>query len=170
MHQNKPCIIAVYNNTPKAIIMNMQNSYKKLMLSLFISFFIMYGVMFLNVTDTSHLYLSLTRLYMSLLMVSPMAILMIIIMGGMYKNKKLNAIIISSSVLVFSLSLFFLRTQTFISDVQYMKAMIPHHSSAILTSNNAHIKDAEVKKLSEDIIKAQEKEIAEMKGMIERME
>lgn len=91
-------------------------------------------------------------------------------MGGMYKNKKLNAIIISCSVLVFSLSLFFLRTQTFISDVQYMKAMIPHHSSAILTSNNAHIKDAEVKKLSEDIIKAQEKEIAEMKGMIERME
>ncbi len=62
------------------------------------------------------------------------------------------------------------RTQTPIGDVQYMKAMIPHHSSAILTSRNANITDPEVKKLAEDIIKAQEKEIAEMKAMLDRLQ
>lgn len=50
-----------------------------------------------------------------------------------------------------------------------MKAMIPHHSIAILTSKRADIQDPEVKKLADDIIKAQEKEIAEMKAMIKRL-
>ena len=48
--------------------------------------------------------------------------------------------------------------------------MIPHHSIAILTSKNADISDPEVKKLANDIIKAQEKKIIEMKKMIERLE
>jgi uncharacterized protein (DUF305 family) len=62
-----------------------------------------------------------------------------------------------------------LRTQTPVGDVQYMKAMIPHHSSAIITSKNVNIKDPEVTKLSEQIIKSQEKEIAQMKAILERM-
>lgn len=72
---------------------------------------------------------------------------------------------------LFSLGLFFAawRTQTPISDVQYMKAMIPHHSSAIMVSKHADIKDAEVKKLSEKIIKSQEEEIAQMEAILKKM-
>jgi hypothetical protein len=145
------------------------DSYKKMPLMLGLSFIIMYAVMFLNVDDGSHIFLSLTRLYMALLMVAPMAVLMIVLMPMMYKNRKKNTAIILGAVMVFSFSLFFLRTQTFISDEQYMRAMIPHHSSAILTSKHADIKDPEVKKLSEQIIKSQEEEIKQMKSMLKRL-
>lgn len=145
----------------------MENSYKKLGLTLAISFCIMYTVMFLNVDDISHIYLSLTRFYMSLLMVTPMAIIMLVSMKSMYRNKKANVAIGTSSVVIFILALIFLRNQTFISDRQYMQAMIPHHSSAILTSKHAAIKNPEVKKLSLGIIESQEREIQQMKDLLE---
>ena len=143
--------------------------YKSLGFTLVISFCIMYTVMFLNVDSMEHIYLSLTRAYMSLLMVSPMSVLMILSMGKMYPDKKQNALIIGISVFVFAVSLFALRTQLFITDQQYMRVMIPHHSSAIMTSKNAALKDPEDKKLSEQIIKSQEEEIAQMKQMLERL-
>ena len=140
------------------------------MLTLIISFFIMYLVMFLNITEFSHYYTSITRMYMAILMVAPMAVVMILMMGKMYPNKKMNAGIITASIAVFILTLAALRTQTPINDIQYMKAMIPHHSSAILTSKKANIQDPDVKKLSEEIIKAQEEEIAEMKAKINELQ
>ena len=144
-------------------------TYKKFTLMMTISFIIMYTVMFLNMADIAHYHTSVTRLYMTLLMVAPMAIVMLLMMGKMYPNKSTNNTIIISAAVVFIVALFALRTQTPIGDVQYMKAMIPHHSSAILTSENANIKDPEVKKLAEDIIKAQRKEIAEMEAAIDRL-
>lgn len=107
---------------------------------------------------------------MALLMVAPMVVVMMLMMGKMYPDKRINTAIMVAGVIVFVLVFIGLRTQTPIGDVQYMKAMIPHHSSAILVSKNANIKDPEVKKLSEDIIKAQEKEIAEMEAMIKKLE
>lgn len=75
------------------------------------------------------------------------------------------------SLILFTGALVLVRTQRpIIGDVLWMKAMIPHHSIAILTSKRADIKDPEVKKLADDIIKAQQKEIEEMKAMIKRME
>ncbi len=148
----------------------MDKRYKIFFLMLGISFVIMYSVMFLNVDRLSHLYLSLTRLYMALLMVAPMAFFMLVLMLDMYKDKKLNTIIMVASVAVFLLALVLLRTQTPISDEQYMKAMIPHHSSAILTSQEADIKDPEVKELSQAIIEAQEREIEQMKDILGRMD
>jgi uncharacterized protein (DUF305 family) len=144
-------------------------SYGKFMIMLLISLLIMYIVMFLNMDRLSHYHTSTTRIYMALLMVAPMAIVMMLMMGKMYPNKKLNTAIILSAVLVFGLVLDGLRTQTPIGDVQYMKAMIPHHSSAIMVSKHADIKDPEVKKLSEQIIQSQEKEIAEMEAMLDRL-
>lgn len=143
--------------------------YKKFLGMLVISFFIMYGVMFLNVHKLDHIYLSTTRAYMSLLMVSPMAIFMLLMMGHMYQNKKLNGIIMLSGVAVFAIALVLLRTQTPVQDEQYMKAMIPHHSSAILVSQKATLKDPELKELSKQIIESQEKEIAQMKKILERI-
>ena len=145
------------------------SNYRKLLLTLFVSFIIMYGVMFLNVDSSSHIYLSLTRLYMSLLMVTPMALLMIGMMRKMYPRKTWNIAISAASILVFFISLWLLRTQTPVSDVQYMKAMIPHHSSAIMTSRHASIHEPEVKQLSESIIASQQQEIDQMKAILRRM-
>ncbi len=147
-----------------------KGNYKTFILMLILSFFIMYAVMYLNVDQLDHIYLNITRLYMTLLMVSLMALLMLGIMKMMYKNKKLNTIIVLSSIAVFTLALIGVRTQTPIGDVQYMKGMIPHHSIAIMTSKHAHLKDPEVKKLAQSIIDAQEKEIAEMKRILARMD
>lgn len=144
-------------------------SYKIFFLMLVISFIIMYSVMFLNVDSIDHVYLSITRLYMAILMVAPMALIMLLLMGKMYPNKKLNTVIASASVIVFITTFIFLRNQTFISDTQYMKAMIPHHSSAILPSKHASIQDPEVKRLSEEIIKSQEEEIEQMEQILNRM-
>ena len=144
-------------------------SYKHFSIMMVISFLIMYFVMFLNIDDISHYHTSTTRIYMALLMVSPMALVMMAMMGEMYPNRKTNRGIMVAALVVFIVTLTALRTQTPIGDVQYMKAMIPHHSSAIMVSKHANIQDPEVKKLSEQIIASQEKEIAEMNQMIERL-
>jgi uncharacterized protein (DUF305 family) len=145
-------------------------SYKKFFLTLLISFIFMYGIMFLNIVELNHFYISINRIYMALLMASAMAIIMMAMMYKMYPDKKRNNIIMVISLVVFGFILAGIRTQTPISDVQYMKAMIPHHSSAILTSENANIKDPEVRKLADGIIEAQVKEIAEMKAILKRLE
>jgi len=149
---------------------NMQNmSYKKFVVMMVISFFIMYFVMFLNIDKLDHYHTSATRIYMALLMVASMGVVMMLMMGKMYSNKKLNTSIIIGSIILFGVILAALRTQTPISDVQYMKAMIPHHSSAIMVSKHANIKDPEVRKLADSIIASQEREIAQMEGILERM-
>lgn len=92
-------------------------------------------------------------------------------MRKMYQNKQKNIAIIVGSVGLFFAALGLVRTQSpIIGDVLWMKAMIPHHSIAILTSERADIKDPEVKKLANSIITAQKKEILEMKAMIKRLE
>ncbi|MEX0998175.1 MAG: DUF305 domain-containing protein [Flavobacteriaceae bacterium] len=145
------------------------NKYLKFALMMVTSFVIMYAVMFLNTASIDHVMLSTMRTYMTLLMIAPMAVVMLLYMLGMYKNKKLNVLILVVSVVLFGVVFSMMRNQTGISDVQYMKAMIPHHSSAILTSENANLQDPETKKLAEDIIKLQKEEIALMKDYLERI-
>lgn len=144
--------------------------YIKFLFMMLVSFMMMYGIMFLNVAEIDHILLSTTRTYMSLLMVAPMAISMMLFMWGMYENKRLNTVIILGAAIVFIVVLTALRTQTPIKDIQYMKAMIPHHSSAIMVSENATFEDPETAELAKQIIEAQEREIAQMKRIIERLE
>ena len=108
-------------------------------------------------------------MYMTFIGIGGMAIIMFLFMRKMYKNKTKNAAIVLGSILLMSVSTFLVRKQIPVDDVKWLRAMIPHHSIAILTSKNATISDPEVKKLAEDIIKAQEKEILEMKAMIKRL-
>lgn len=145
------------------------NKYMKFALMMATSFVIMYAVMFLNLASIDHVMLSTMRTYMTLLMIAPMAVVMLLYMWGMYKNKKMNALILAVSIVGFGAVYYMMRNQTGISDVQYMKAMIPHHSSAILTSDNANLQDPETKKLAEDIIKLQKEEIALMKDYLGRI-
>ncbi len=144
-------------------------SYNKFILMMVISFVIMYSVMFLNVDELNHIYISETRIYMALLMISPMAVVRMAMMGRMYPDKKVNTYIIGGAIVLFGVVFAALRTQTPVGDMQYMKAMIPHHSSAIMVSKHANIQDPEVKKLSEEIIRSQEEEIAQMKAILQRM-
>ena len=131
----------------------------------------MYITMYLNTYQIDHVYFSLTRFYMTCLGISTMAIIMFLAMRNMYKNSKKNIAIVTGSIILFVGALGLVRAQQpIIGDVLWMRAMIPHHSIAILTSERAEIKNPEVKKLAEDIIKAQKKEIEEMKQMIKRLE
>ena len=135
-----------------------------------VSTVVMFGMMYLNVFQWDHIFYSQTRLFMALMMGAVMAMIMLLFMWKMYENKKCNLAILAVSVLVFCGSLFMVRSQTAVDDVKWMKAMIPHHSIAILTSTNAAIKDPEVKELADDIIQTQKEEIEKMKEMIERLE
>ena len=96
---------------------------------------IMLGLMYLNTYQWDHIFFSETRAYMALIMGSVMAIVMLLFMHKMYTNKRANAGIIVGSIVVFVLSLWLVRSQTTVEDVSYMRAMIPHHSIAILTSD-----------------------------------
>lgn len=144
--------------------------YRKFLLMIATSTIIMFGLMYLNTYQMDHIYFSETRVYMALLMGATMAAIMLLFMLGMYPNKKLNAIIFAVSVLVFAGSLWLARSQATIDDVSWMRAMIPHHSIAILTSERAGIKDPRVRKLADGIIEAQRREIGEMKALIRELE
>ena len=126
--------------------------------------------MYLNSYEYAHVFWSETRFYMSLMMGAIMAVVMLSFMLNMYKDKGKNLAIVIGSVVLFSGSLYLVRSQTTIEDVSWMKAMIPHHSIAILTSKRAKLSDPRVKELAGEIIKAQNREIAEMKSLIEDLE
>lgn len=131
---------------------------------------VMFGLMYLNTYELDHATYSQTRTWMALLMGAVMAVIMLAFMWSMYRSKPANVAIIGASAAVFVASLWLVRSQETVYDVSYMKAMIPHHSIAIMTSERAHIRDPRVRKLADDIIKAQVREIAEMKSLIADLE
>ena len=122
---------------------------------------VMYFLMFVNVSEFAHIYLSQTRVYMAILMGAIMAIIMMGFMWKMYDNKKLNTVIMGLSVLLVVGSFGLIQNQVGVDDTAWMRAMIPHHSTAIMTSENASLTDSRAQQLSEEIIQAQEEEIAE---------
>ena len=147
----------------------MDKHYTKFLGMIATSAILMYAVMYLNTYELNHVYFSEMRMYMTILSTAVMAVVMLGFMLHMLKNKKMNLAIVSVSVIIFAGSFFLMRNQTTIDEVDYMEGMIPHHSIAILTSSRADIKDSRVRKLADDIIEAQEKEIAEMKDLIEEL-
>ncbi|MCM4156629.1 DUF305 domain-containing protein [Gramella sp. AN32] len=147
------------------------NNYGNFFLMLGLSFVAMYITMYLNTYEWDHVYFSLTRFYMVCLGIAAMAVIMLSLMLKMYKNRKKNIAIYVGSLVLFVAALGLVRAQRpIIGDVLYMKAMIPHHSIAILTSKRADLQDPETKKLAEEIIEAQKREIAQMRKIIYRLE
>lgn len=131
---------------------------------------VMFILMYLNTYQWSHATYSETRTYMAIVMGATMAVIMLAYMMHMYTNKWVNISIFAGSVLVFALALWLVRSQKTVDDVSYMRAMIPHHSIAIMTSERAQIQDPRVRKLADQIIESQRKEIAEMKALIRDLE
>lgn len=131
---------------------------------------VMFGLMYLNTYALEHVRWSETRVYMALLMGAVMAVIMLGFMWGMYRNTRVNIAIVAGAVIVFVAALFLVRSQTTVNDLSWMKAMIPHHSIAILTSERANIDDVRVRALADDIIEAQRREIKEMDWLISDIE
>jgi uncharacterized protein (DUF305 family) len=145
-------------------------SYTRFGLMILVSTVIMFGLMYLNTYALEHVFYSQTRTWMALVMGATMAVIMLLFMLGMYRNRTANMAILVASVLVFAGSLWLVRSQQTVGDVAYMKAMIPHHSIAIMTSERARIRDPRVRQLADSIIEAQVREIGEMKRLVAELE
>ncbi len=111
-----------------------------------------------------------TRFYMAFVMGAAMTVIMLGFMLGMYRNRRVNAAIVAGSLVVFSLALWLVRSQSTVGDESYMRGMIPHHSIAILTSTRAEIDDVRVRALADRIVEAQKREIMEMNWLIDDIE
>lgn len=146
------------------------NPYIKFTLMILTSTIVMYIMMYFNTYEWDHIYFSETRAYMALYMGAGMAVVMLAFMSNMYKKTKINLTIYGLSVLMFAVGIWGVRSQATVDQVDWMQAMIPHHSIAILTSKRADIEDPRVQKLADGIITAQEREIAEMKVLIKELE
>jgi hypothetical protein len=131
-----------------------------------ISVVVMYVLTYANTYVFDHVRFSEMRVYMALLMGAAMAIVMLAFMWGMYRDLRINLAIVIGSVAFGALMLFLARSQVLVDDVSYMRAMIPHHSIAILTSERAQIDDLRVRALADGIIEAQRREIAEMDWLL----
>jgi len=131
---------------------------------------VMFALMYLNTFAVDHMWFSQTRMWMALVMGAVMAIIMLGFMLKMYESKAVNIAVVFGSIAVFVCALWLVRSQETVNDVSYMKAMIPHHSIAILTSRRAHIRNPRVRELADGIIEAQVEEIAEMKRLIADLE
>ena len=131
---------------------------------------VMFALMYTTVYRFDHVWWSQTKFWMALYMGAAMAVVMLAFMLGMYKRTRTNAAIFVGSAVVFAAALFFARSQRTVGDVAYMKAMIPHHSIAILTSERAEISDPRVRQLADEILEAQRREIAEMEALIADLE
>lgn len=147
--------------------MKNRSTYLHFLLMILTSMAVMFITKYFNTYSLDHVYWSETRFYMAFLMGAAMAVVMLSFMLGMYKDKKKNVIFFIGSIFVFILSLWLVRSQSTVSEESWMKAMIPHHSIAILTSERENIQDPRVKELANVIIKSQRKEIKEMKWLLQ---
>ena len=142
--------------------------YKKLMWMVVLSFISMYVLMYSMVNSYSNALPNINQFYMAGLMTMPMIIIELLLMRSMYLNKTLNATILAVSAVLLIGFYLFIRQQTAVGDRQFVRGMIPHHAAAILMAKKANLSDPEIKKLAEDIISGQEKEIADMKAFLNR--
>lgn len=143
-----------------------ENHYARLAGMILLSFISMFILMYSMVDSVADVYSSLNQVYMAGLMTAPMVVIELLLMSGMYKSKKLNALIIAVSCVAGFALFMFIRQQTAISDRQFLRSMIPHHSGAILMCEDASIQDQRIKELCKTIISGQRSEIAQMRALL----
>lgn len=141
-------------------------SYPRLLAMTALSALVMHGLMYFNTWSFDHVEFSQTRVWMTLIMAAGMLPIMLAFMWKMYPNKAVNVSLLCASALVMAFSAWAVRSQKFVDDTSWMRAMIPHHSIAILTSTRAQIVDPRVRALADGIIRTQEREISEMQALI----
>lgn len=140
--------------------------YIGLLVSVAVSYAAMYLIMYAMADSWRNVYFNLSNVYMTGLMAGSMVPIMLLTMPGMFKNKRLNAAAWTAGAVLLALSWFGLRTEAGVGDRQFLRAMIPHHSAAIQMAQESAITDPRVKKLAEEIISSQEREISQMKALL----
>lgn len=146
-----------------------QGHYGRLMIELAIDFVIMYLVMYTMIRTLDHFYLNINNVWMTLMMVTPMALVMLFAMRSMFPLRGRNLLLIAGALVVFGVSYYGMRTQVGVDDKQFLRSMIPHHSGAILMCQEASLRDPEIQALCRQIVDSQQQEIAQMQAMLERM-
>ena len=145
-----------------------QGNYLRFFAMIGTSMVVMFFLMYLNSYQIlDHAWFSETRLFMTLIMGGAMLVIMLLFMWRMYPNLRANVAILGGGILLLLFAVWLVRSQATVTGVDYMEGMIPHHSIAILTSERAHITDPRVRQLADEIIEAQQREIAEMEWLIE---
>jgi uncharacterized protein (DUF305 family) len=145
-----------------------ESHYARLAVMIALSFLSMYVLMYSMVDSASAAYNSLNQVYMAGLMTAPMAVMELLLMSGMYRNKRLNAIILAASCVAGVAFFLFIRQQTAISDRQFLRSMIPHHAGAILMCEGASLEDQRIKDLCKTIIEGQQAEIKQMRDLLQQ--
>jgi hypothetical protein len=151
-------------------VITVERSYTRLAIALGVSLLLMFVLTMSMVRNLDHFHLfNLGNFYMALIMVAPMGIVMLVVMWGMFQNRRLNLFLIAAFGLAFVLALALGRSQALIGDELFLRSMIPHHSRAILVCQEAFITDSEIAGLCQQIIETQREEIAQMEQILERM-
>ncbi|MFC5423667.1 DUF305 domain-containing protein [Bosea eneae] len=145
-----------------------QGQYRSLAVEIVLDFIVMYFVMYTMIATVAHLRFNLNNVYMTLMMVAPMTVIMLVSMRSMFPSRRINLAIGAAAILVFALSFAGMRTQAGIGNAEFLRAMIPHHSGAILMCEQATLTDPEIKALCGDIVASQRKEIAQMEALLAR--
>lgn len=147
-----------------------ENHYRGLIVMAALSFVAMYFLMYAMVNTSADIYMNVNQVYMAGLMTAPMIVIELLVMRGMYHNTKLNALIVAVSVLGGLAMFMFIRQQTVVSDRQFLRSMIPHHSGAILMCEGASLQDLETRELCKGIIAGQRREIDQMVAQLRELE
>jgi cation transport ATPase len=140
--------------------------YKHLLIMTVLSFVSMYVFMYSMVNSFANVYSSLNQVFMAAVMTAPMVIIEIIVMRGMYQNRKKNISILILSVVALIVFFTFIRQQTAITDKQFLRSMIPHHAGAILMCEQTPAQSQTIKDLCKNIISSQQAEIEQMKTLL----
>lgn len=145
-----------------------ENGYARLVIMMLVSFAAMFALMYAMVNRFENVYANVNQFYMAGLMTAAMLVIEMMLMGAMYHDKRLNRVIVAAGVIALISFWMLTRTQTAVSDRQFLRSMIPHHAGAILMCENAPIHDGEIKRLCQNIVKSQQAEIDQMKAMLQR--
>jgi uncharacterized protein (DUF305 family) len=147
----------------------MNSPYRSLAIAISINAVLMFFITYAMIDTFDHFYANINRGYMALMMTAPMIVVMLLVMRSMYENRKLNVLIHIGAILLFIISFSLARSQTPIGNVQFLRSMIPHHSSAVLMCGQASITDTEITELCDQIVQAQIEEIIQMKNILQRL-
>lgn len=138
-----------------------------LLVSIAASYVVMYAIMFSMVDRWGNVYLNLSNVYMTGLMAGSMVPIMLVTMPAMFTNRRMNAALWAGSAAVLALFWMLLRAEAGVKDRQFLRAMIPHHAAAVQMCNESSLSDPRVLELCHNIVSSQEREIAEMKALLQ---
>lgn len=134
--------------------------------STLVMFFLMYQLVY----SLDHATFSVNRLVSSLIMGAVMTVVMLGFMWSMYEGTRAKAAVLAGALVLGGVLFHLNRGQRLIGDTEFMKSMIPHHSIAINNARKADLRDPRVRKLADEIIASQVREIREMQLLVDDIE